>query len=260
MSIGSDWRRAIATCEARFGAITVLVNNAGIIGAVAACADLDEDEFARVCMISQTGVFLGMKYAIPSMIKAGIGSIISISSISGIVAIYGTPNVAYAASKFAVRGLTKQAAIEYGGNNIRVNSVHPGYIRTAMMTEALTPDQIVVASGSVPIKRVGEAEDVSNLVIYLASDELGFTTGTKHVIDGGLTARYFGIIDYARIYGRLYVFVAATAGVAPMIFGYIYEWTGSYALPLQVSSGLLLLGGLGLLTLGRYPQKLANPD
>ena len=184
----AGWQKVVTDAEARFGAISVLINNAGIIGPVKPCEELSEDEFLRVCSINQTGAFLGMKHVIPSMKRAGGGSIINISSISGIVAIYGTPNVAYAASKFAMRGLTKQAAIEYGGDNIRVNSVHPGYIRTAMMTEALTPDQIVIASASVPIKRVGEVADVSNLVVYLASDESGFTTGTEHIIDGGLTA------------------------------------------------------------------------
>lgn len=188
VSSAQSWQQAVSDAESRFGPVNVLVNNAGIVGPVNGCADLSEEDYLRICSINQTGTFLGMKYAIPSMKRAGGGSIINISSISGIVAIYGTPNVAYAASKFAVRGLTKQAAIEYGGDNIRVNSVHPGYIRTAMMTEALTPDQIVVASGSVPIKRVGEVADVSNLVVYLASDESGFTTGTEHVIDGGLTA------------------------------------------------------------------------
>lgn len=188
VSNAKNWQQIVAEGESRFGPINILVNNAGIIGSVSNCTDLDEGEYLRICAINQTGVFLGMKYVIPSMKRAGGGSIINISSISGIVAIYGTPNVAYAASKFAVRGLTKQAAIEFGGDNIRVNSVHPGYIRTQMMTEALTPDQIVVASASVPIKRVGEVADVSNLVVYLASDESGFTTGTEHVIDGGLTA------------------------------------------------------------------------
>jgi 3alpha(or 20beta)-hydroxysteroid dehydrogenase len=185
---GAGWQAVVALAEARFGPVTVLVNNAGIIGPVSPCADLDEADYLRVCAINQTSVFLGMKHVIPSMKRAGGGSIVNISSISGIVAIYGTPNVAYAASKFALRGLTKQAAIEYGGDNIRVNSVHPGYIRTKMMTEALTDEQIVIAAGSVPIKRVGEPGDVALLVIYLASDESGFTTGSEHVIDGGLTA------------------------------------------------------------------------
>lgn len=185
---GAGWKAVIAEAEARFGPVSVLVNNAGIVGTVSPCAELEEEEYLRICAINQTSVFLGMKHVIPSMKKAGGGSIINISSISGLVAIYGTPNVAYAASKFALRGLTKQAAIEYGADNIRVNSVHPGYIRTKMMTESLTDAQIVIASDSVPIKRVGETSDVALLVTYLASDESGFTTGSEHVIDGGLTA------------------------------------------------------------------------
>ena len=188
VSSEADWRAVIAQAEAHFGPVSVLVNNAGILGPGALAADLEEADFNKVIAINQTAVFLGIKHVIPSMIKAGGGSIINISSISGIVAIYGTPNVAYAASKFAVRGITKQVAIEYGGSNIRANSVHPGYIRTPMMTAALNEEQIKIASGSVPIKRVGEVEDVSNLVVFLASDESGFITGTEHIIDGGLTA------------------------------------------------------------------------
>jgi 3alpha(or 20beta)-hydroxysteroid dehydrogenase len=184
----ADWRGVVEATEAAFGPVTVLVNNAGIIGPGAPVTELSEADFERVCAINQTSVFLGTKHVIPSMIKAGGGSIVNISSISGIVAIYGTPNVAYAASKFAVRGITKQTAIEFGGHNIRANSIHPGYIRTPMMTEALDAEQIKIASGSVPIKRVGEVEDVSNLVVFLASDEAGFITGAEHIIDGGLTA------------------------------------------------------------------------
>ena len=184
----ADWKTVVARAEATFGPVGVLVNNAGILGPGALAADLEEADFNKVIAINQTAVFLGTKHVIPSMIKAGGGSIVNISSISGIVAIYGTPNVAYAASKFAVRGITKQVAIEYGGHNIRANSIHPGYIRTPMMTAALNEEQIKIASGSVPIKRVGEVEDVSNLVIFLASDESGFVTGAEHIIDGGLTA------------------------------------------------------------------------
>ena len=184
----SGWQAVVAETEARFGPVSVLVNNAGIIGPVSSTVDFTEADYERVCAINQTGVFLGMKFVIPSMLKAGGGSIVNISSISGIVAIYGTPNAAYAASKFAVRGLTKFVAIEYGGQGIRVNSVHPGYIRTPMMTEALNDEQIGIASGSVPVKRVGEPSDVSNLVLFLASDESSFITGSEHVIDGGLTS------------------------------------------------------------------------
>jgi 3alpha(or 20beta)-hydroxysteroid dehydrogenase len=188
VSSEAGWQAVIAAAEARFGPVTVLVNNAGILGPGKPCAELEEADFLKVCAINQVAVFLGTKHVIPSMVKAGGGSIVNVSSISGIVAIYGTPNVAYAASKFAVRGITKQVAIEYGGQNIRANSVHPGYIRTPMMTEALDEEGMRVASASVPIKRIGEVEDVSNLIVFLASDESGFVTGTEHIIDGGLTA------------------------------------------------------------------------
>ena len=183
------WQEAVAAAGRQFGPVTTLVNNAGILGPVADTAELPESDYQRVCAINQTGVFLGMKHVIPSMLEAGGGSIVNISSISGIVAIYGTPNLAYAATKFAVRGLTKFVAIEYGGRNIRANSVHPGYIRTPMMTEALDDEQIGIAAGSVPIRRVGEPRDVADLVVFLASDALGLITGTEHVIDGGLTAQ-----------------------------------------------------------------------
>lgn len=184
----ADWTSVVSQAENRFGPVNVLVNNAGIIGPAKPAAELDEADFLKVIAINQTAVFLGIKHAIPSMLKAGGGSIVSISSISGIVAIYGTPNVAYAASKFAVRGITKQVAIEYGKQGIRANSVHPGYVRTPMMTAALDDEQIKIASESVPIGRVGEVGDVSNLVVFLASDESSFVTGAEHIIDGGLTA------------------------------------------------------------------------
>ena len=185
----SQWQHVVSEAESRFGPVTVLVNNAGIIGPVRTTTDLTETEYQRVCAINQTGVFLGMKHVIPSMLKAGGGSIVNVSSISGIVANYGTPNAAYAASKFAVRGLTKFTAIEYAGRNIRVNSVHPGYIKTPMITDALSAEQIELVSQSVPVKRTAEPEEVSNLVVFLASDEASFITATEHVIDGGVTAQ-----------------------------------------------------------------------
>ncbi|VVT10464.1 glucose 1-dehydrogenase [Erythrobacter sp. EC-HK427] len=184
----AEWQAVVEATGRRFGPVNVLINNAGILGPGAKAADLSVEDFEKVCLINQTAIFLGTKHVIPAMIAAGGGSIVNISSISGIVAIYGTPNVAYAASKFAVRGITKQVAIEYGENNIRANSVHPGYIRTPMMTAALDEEQIKIASASVPIKRVGEVEDVSNLAVFLASDESGFITGSEYIIDGGLTA------------------------------------------------------------------------
>jgi 3alpha(or 20beta)-hydroxysteroid dehydrogenase len=165
----------------------VLVNNAGIIGTLASTIDLSESEYLRVCSINQTGVFLGMQAVLPGMVRLGSGSIVNISSVAGMVAIYGSPNLAYVASKFAVRGMTKQVACEYGDKNIRVNSVHPGYIKTPMMVAA-TDEHGGEALKQIPLRRMAESVEVSHLVVFLASDESSFITGTEHVIDGGMTA------------------------------------------------------------------------
>jgi 3alpha(or 20beta)-hydroxysteroid dehydrogenase len=183
----ADWDTIVKLGQERFGRINVLVNNAGIIGALASTVDLTEQEYQRICSINQTAVFLGMQAVIPGMLQTGGGSIVNISSVAGMVAIYGSPNVAYVASKFAVRGMTKQVAVEYGGRNIRVNSVHPGYIKTPMMAAA-TDENGGEAVKQIPLKRMAESSEVSNLVIFLASDESSFITGTEHVIDGGMTA------------------------------------------------------------------------
>ena len=183
----ADWETIVKLGQERFGHINVLVNNAGIIGALASTVDLTEQEYQRICSINQTAVFLGMQAVIPGMLQIGGGSIVNISSVAGMVAIYGSPNVAYVASKFAVRGMTKQVAVEYGDRNIRVNSVHPGYIKTPMMAAA-TDENGGEAIKQIPLKRMAESSEVSNLVIFLASDESSFITGTEHVIDGGMTA------------------------------------------------------------------------
>ncbi|MES2493381.1 MAG: glucose 1-dehydrogenase [Pseudomonadota bacterium] len=185
----SGWTAAVAAAEAAFGPVTVLVANAGITGSNCATTDFSVAEYEKVCAINQTAVFLGIRAVVPSMQRAGEGSIVNISSISGIVSIFGTPNVAYAASKFAVRGITKFAAMEFAAQKIRVNSIHPGYIRTQMMTDTLNDEQIVQAAGSVPMHRVGEPDEVASLMVFLASDESAFITGTEHIIDGGITAQ-----------------------------------------------------------------------
>src|SRR6202021_1291367 len=164
----ADWETIVKLGQERFGHINVLVNNAGIIGALASTVDLTEQEYQRVCSVNQTAVFLGMQAVIPGMLQAGGGSIVNISSVAGMVAIYGSPNVAYVASKFAVRGMTKQVAVEYGDRNIRVNSVHPGYIKTPMMAAA-TDENGGEAIKQIPLKRMAESSEVSNLVIFLAS-------------------------------------------------------------------------------------------
>ena len=181
----ADWAEVVAAGEARFGRVTVLVNNAGIIGTIAKTADLSSADFAHVCAVNQTGVFLGMRAVLPSMIANGGGSIVNISSTSGMIANVGTPNLAYAGSKFAVRGMTKQVAVEYGDQNIRANSVHPGYVKTPMMVAATDEDGGGAAAG-IPLRRFAEPSEISPLVVFLASDESSFITGTEHVIDGGM--------------------------------------------------------------------------
>jgi len=187
VSRAEDWKTVLQKGEERFGTVNVLVNNAGILGPLAATTEMPEAEFLRVCAVNQTGVFLGMQTVLPGMIKSGGGSIVNISSIAGLVAIYGAPNLAYVASKFAVRGMTKQVAVEYGDKNIRANSVHPGYIKTPMMVAA-TDEGGGEALKQIPLRRMADASEVSNLVVFLASDESAFITGTEHVIDGGMTA------------------------------------------------------------------------
>lgn len=181
-----DWKNVVTQAEAKFGPVNVLVNNAGILGAIANTIELTEDEYYKVIEINQNSVFYGMKYTLPSMLKAGIGSIVNISSIAGILANYGFPSIAYMSSKFAVRGMTKAVAVEFGPKNIRANSVHPGFIKTPMMAAA-TDEGGGSATEQIPLERLAETSEVSNLVIFLASDESSYITGTEQVIDGGMS-------------------------------------------------------------------------
>jgi 3alpha(or 20beta)-hydroxysteroid dehydrogenase len=183
-----DWDAVVKQTETAFGAVTILVNNAGVLGPIAKTADISEADYLKVCAINQTAVFLGMKAVIPSMLKAGIGSIVNISSIAGIAANYGFPSLAYVGSKFAVRGMSKATAIEYGPNNIRANSVHPGFIRTPMMVEG-TDENGGEAVAMIPLGRIVEASEVTNLVLFLASDEASYITGAEHLVDAGMLAQ-----------------------------------------------------------------------
>ena len=178
----------VAEAEECFGPITVLVNNAGVLGPIARTQELDEHDYLTVCSINQHSVFLGMRAILPSMMRAGKGSIINISSIAGMAANYGFPSLAYVASKFAVRGMTKATAIEYGKHNIRVNSVHPGFIMTPMMIEA-TDESGGDALSMIPLGRIADPDEVSQLVLFLASDESSYITGAEHLIDAGMLAQ-----------------------------------------------------------------------
>jgi 3alpha(or 20beta)-hydroxysteroid dehydrogenase len=183
-----DWRRVVDETVSSFGDITVLVNNAGIIGPIVETTEFDEEDYLKVCAINQHSQFYGMKCVIPSMQKAGGGSIINVSSIAGLVSIVGAPNVAYVGSKFASRGMTKHAAVQYGKDNIRVNSVHPGYILTPMMAAA-TDEEGGGISSQIPLGRMADPDEVSQLMVWLASDESSYISGTEQVVDAGLTAQ-----------------------------------------------------------------------
>jgi 3alpha(or 20beta)-hydroxysteroid dehydrogenase len=183
----SEWSSVVAETEAAFGKVDILVNNAGILGPMASTVDLTDAGYDQVCGINQHAVFYGMRAVLPAMLRAGKGSIVNISSIAGIAANYGFPSLAYVASKFAVRGMTKATAIEYGKHNIRVNSVHPGFIQTPMMVEA-TDEGGGDALREIPLGRIADPSEVSALVLVLASDEASYITGAEHLVDAGMLA------------------------------------------------------------------------
>lgn len=182
-----QWQSVVAETVSTFGSVDILVNNAGILGPIANVVDLDPEAYLKVVAINQHSQIWGMKTVIPFMQKAGGGSIVNISSTAGMVAVVGAPSVGYVGSKFASRGVTKQVAVEFGPSNIRVNSVHPGYILTPMMVEA-TDEQGGGVGEVVPLRRLADPDEVASLVLFLASDESSYISGMEHVIDGGLTA------------------------------------------------------------------------
>ena len=184
----SDWATAVREAVERYGKLDVLVNNAGV-SARGSIEETSPDDWDRVMDINAKGVFLGTRSAIPEMRKAGGGSIINISSQLGLVGM-GESSPQYQASKGAVRIFSKSAAIQYAHEGIRVNSVHPGPIITPM-TEARRSDEVVRQRmiSRIPLGRYGESEDVAYGVLYLASDESSFVTGSELVIDGGWTAQ-----------------------------------------------------------------------
>ncbi len=184
----TDWENAVAAALYNYGKLDVLVNNAGVVS-WGTLEDTTSEEWDRVMDVNAKGVFLGTKAVIPAMRMAGGGSIVNISSVSGMVGQEAIQPV-YNASKGAVRLLTKSTAVQYAKEGIRCNSVHPGTVATDMNAERRADPELFQQSlDRIPLHTVGQPEDIAYAVLYLASDEASFVTGSELVIDGGFTAQ-----------------------------------------------------------------------
>ena len=176
------WQAVVEEIGAVSGGLQVLVNNAGIFR-LNRMVTTSVEEFHQIMDVNALGVFLGMKTCSPLLIASGSGSIINVSSVAGMRASVGS--FAYGASKWAVRGMTKTAAVELARKGVRVNSIHPGVIETPMVSDVPNVDKVAARA---PLGRVAVAAEVANLALYLASDESSFSTGAEFVVDGGLSA------------------------------------------------------------------------
>jgi len=183
----ASWARLVGKVEADFGPVDVLVNNAGIL-VFKSLLDTTEEDFDRVISVNLKGAFLGLKAVAPGMAERRKGSIVNISSVEGFRGANGV--IAYAASKWGVRGLTRVAAMELSPLGVRVNSVHPGGVDTVMGNPMGAPrtdlNRIYIGPGGVPAQRVGAPEEVANVSLFLASDESSYVMGTELVVDGGM--------------------------------------------------------------------------
>ena len=179
----AGWEKVVAAAEEKFGPVNILVNNAGI-SPVLSLEHSSIEDYMNVVNINQVSVFLGMKYVVPSMKKADTGSIVNVSSINGM----NGGVVGYTDTKFAVRGMTKAAAKELAKYDIRVNSVHPGVINTPMVQESDAFEQIQAMVGMIPLQRMAEPQEISQLVLFLASDDSSYSTGSEFIADGGILA------------------------------------------------------------------------
>ena len=183
----AEWAAAVAHAIGLHGGIDVLINNAGIY-AQTTLVGSELEEYRRVIEVNQIGVYLGMREVAPVMIERGGGSIINISSVGGMRG--GGGGFAYTASKWAVRGMTKSAAVRLGPHGIRVNSIHPGLIDTPMLgdTRMANPETLEQMLGQIPLGRIAQPGEVAKLALFLASDDSAYSTGSEFLIDGGLMA------------------------------------------------------------------------
>jgi 3alpha(or 20beta)-hydroxysteroid dehydrogenase len=182
-----SWNRAVATAEERFGRLDILVNNAGVAG-YSPIADMPLEMYMGIVRVNQVGTFLGMKAAIPLLQRDGGGTIVNISSIAGQQGFAGT--AAYASSKWAVRGMSKVAALELAPLGIRVNSVYPGSVDTPMLQPDALDGALIDMSdviASIPLKRMAQADEIARLVLFLSCDDSSYCTGAEFVVDGGVT-------------------------------------------------------------------------
>lgn len=188
LDVGDEisWTAAVQATVEYFGRLDILINNAGIL-VFQPIEHMSLEEYMRVINVNQVGVWLGMRAALPALREAGGGAIVNTSSTHGLRGVaYGS---AYSASKFAVRGMTKVAALEFGRYNIRVNSVHPGGIETPMVTSLVdsSMDSEAVYK-NLPLGRIGQPEEVAEMLLFLASERSSYCTGSEFTVDGGMTA------------------------------------------------------------------------
>ncbi|MCM2563611.1 SDR family oxidoreductase [Lutimaribacter sp. EGI FJ00015] len=182
----SSMEALVAFAEAETGALHLAVNNAGIGGAQAPVGEYPLEAWQQVMDVNLNGVFYAMRYQIPAMERAGGGAIVNMASILGSVGFANSS--AYVASKHAIVGLTKTAAIEYAQKSVRINAVGPGFVETPLLTKNLSQDMLDGLAGLHPMGRIGKPEEVSALTCFLLSDRASFITGSYHLVDGGYTS------------------------------------------------------------------------